>query len=72
MPQMNVRLDPLTMERLERLALRTGRTKTFYTTEALTQYLDEYEDYFLAKDALDEFTHSNDEAVDLAAIDWPQ
>ncbi len=69
---MNVRLDQQTKDRLERLALRTGRTKTFYTTEALTQYLDGYEDYFLAKDALDEFTQSNDEAVDLADIDWPQ
>ncbi len=39
--------------------------------QRLTQYLDDHEDYFLAKDALDEFTQSNDEAVDLADIDWP-
>lgn len=72
MPQINVRVDEQTDHRLEYLAARTGRSKTFYATEALTQYLEEHEDYFLAKDALDEFTQSNDEAIDLANIEWPE
>lgn len=71
MSQVNVRLDAQTKERLESLAQRTGRSQTFYATEALILYLDEYEDYFLAKDALAEFTQSNDEAVDLADVEWP-
>jgi len=53
------------------LSARTGRSKTFYATEALTQYLDENEDYLLAKDALEEFTQSNDDAIDLADVVWP-
>ena len=52
--------------RLQYLSARTGRSKTFYATEALMQYLDENEDYLLAKDALEEFTQSNDDAIDLA------
>ena len=44
--------------------------KTFYATEALTEYLDENEGYLLAKDALEEFTQSNDDAIDLADVVW--
>jgi RHH-type rel operon transcriptional repressor/antitoxin RelB len=71
MSQLNVRLDTETKARLEALARRTGRSRTFYATEAIVLYLDEYEDYFLAKDALEEFTQSDDESVDLADVEWP-
>ncbi|MCU6481633.1 RHH-type rel operon transcriptional repressor/antitoxin RelB [Arthrobacter silviterrae] len=71
MSQLNVRLDTETKARLEALARRTGRSRTFYATEAIVLFLDEYEDYFLAKDALEEFTQSNDESVDLADVEWP-
>ncbi|WP_354570386.1 hypothetical protein [Glaciihabitans sp. UYNi722] len=50
---------------------RTGRSKTFYATEALTPYLDENEDYLLAKDALEDFTQSDDDAIELADGFWP-
>ncbi len=72
MPQINLRVDEETEQRLQHLAQRTGRTKTFYATEALLQYLDENEDFLLAKDALEEFTQSNDEAIDLADVVWPE
>lgn len=72
MPQINIRVDEQTDHRLEYLSARTGRSKTFYATEALKQYLEEHEDYFLAKDALDEFTQSNDEAIDLVNVEWPE
>lgn len=71
MPQINIRVDEETEGRLRYLAARTGRTKTFYATEALMQYLDENEDYILAKDALDAFNQSDDDAIDLADVAWP-
>ena len=71
MPQINLRVDDETGHRLQYLSERTGRSKTFYATEALIQYLDENEDYLLAKDALEEFTQSNDDAIDLADVVWP-
>jgi RHH-type rel operon transcriptional repressor/antitoxin RelB len=71
MPQINLRVDEETERRLQYLAARTGRSKTFYAIEALTQYLDENEDYFLAKDALEEFAQTNDDAIDLADVVWP-
>jgi len=71
MPQINLRVDEQTERRLQYLSSRTGRSKTFYATEALIQYLDENEDFLLAKDALEEFTQSNDDAIDLDDVNWP-
>ncbi|MHA7178400.1 type II toxin-antitoxin system RelB family antitoxin [Arthrobacter sp. Sr24] len=72
MSQLNVRVDDQTKDRLDALAQRTGRSRSFYATEAIVLYLDEYEDYFLAKDALAEFTQSDDESIDLAEVQWPE
>jgi RHH-type rel operon transcriptional repressor/antitoxin RelB len=38
--------------RLDRLAKRTGRTKTFYIREAVMEHLDDLEDLFLAEKEL--------------------
>lgn len=38
--------------RLERLAKRTGRTKTFYVREAVLEHLDDLEDLYLAEEGL--------------------
>ncbi len=35
-------------DRLEALARRTGRTKSYYAKEAISDYLDEQEDYLVA------------------------
>jgi RHH-type rel operon transcriptional repressor/antitoxin RelB len=35
--------------RLERLAKKTGRTKTFYAREAIAEYIADLEDYYLAE-----------------------
>ncbi|HCS61480.1 MAG TPA: translation repressor RelB [Microbacterium sp.] len=66
-----IRLDDETEARLKRLADRTGRTKSFYVREATLARLDEYEDYFMAKDALDEFTQSDDASIALSDVEWP-
>ncbi len=67
-----IRLDDETEGRLKRLAERTGRSKSFYVREATLEKLDEYEDYYLAKDSLEEFRQSDDAAIDLADIQWPE
>jgi RHH-type rel operon transcriptional repressor/antitoxin RelB len=66
-----IRLDDETEARLNRLAERTGRSKSFYVREALLERLEEYEDHYLAKDALDEFRQADDSAIDLADVEWP-
>ncbi len=44
---LGIRLDPKLEKRLERLARRTGRSKSHYAREAIRQYLEEREDYLL-------------------------
>lgn len=69
--QINVRLEDDVAQRLEALALKTGRTKTFYATQAIHEFLEEREDYFLAKDSLDAFQRSREEPLELDELDWP-
>ena len=43
-----IRLDPEIERRLELLAKKTGRTKTFYAREAILEHLEDLEDIYLA------------------------
>jgi RHH-type rel operon transcriptional repressor/antitoxin RelB len=49
-----IRLDPEIESRLEKLAKKTGRTKTFYAREAILEHLDDLEDVYLASQRLAE------------------
>lgn len=49
-----LRLPPEIEKRLEELAARTGRTKSFYAREAILTHLDELEDAYLARERLRE------------------
>ena len=44
----SLRLPEDVKKRLERLAARTGRSKTFYLIEAITEKIEDLEDLFLA------------------------
>lgn len=48
-----IRLDPEIESRLERLAKKTGRTKTFYAREAILEHLEDLEDVYLATKRLE-------------------
>ncbi|WP_313536807.1 TraY domain-containing protein [Sphingomonas sp.] len=50
-----VRIDADTEKRLEALAARTGRTKTFYAREAILAHLDDLEDFYLAEERIKDF-----------------
>jgi RHH-type rel operon transcriptional repressor/antitoxin RelB len=43
-----VRLPEEVEARLDALARKTGRTKTFYVREAIVEHIEDLEDYFLA------------------------
>ncbi len=47
-----IRLDAETEKRLEDLARKTGRTKTFYAREAILEHLEDLEDIYLATQRL--------------------
>ena len=61
-----VRLDKDLEDRLERLAERTGRTKTFYAREAIEAHLDDLEDFYLAEERLRQFRDGD--AIPLADL----
>ena len=50
-----VRLSAELEQRLEALAARTGRTKTFYAREAIEAHLDDLEDFYLAEERMKGF-----------------
>jgi len=49
-----IRLPAEIEERLDRLAKKTGRTKTFYAREAILQHLEDLEDIYLATERLND------------------
>lgn len=61
-----VRLDAATEKRLEALAARTGRTKTFYAREAIAAHLDDLEDFYLAEERMRTFRDGD--AIPLAQL----
>jgi RHH-type rel operon transcriptional repressor/antitoxin RelB len=44
---LGIRLEPELENRLEKLARKTGRSKSYYAREAIRQYLEDREDYLL-------------------------
>lgn len=50
---LGIRLESGLERRLERLAKKTGRSKSFYAREAIRQYLEEREDYLLGISVLE-------------------
>lgn len=61
-----VRLDKELEARLEALAAKTGRTKTFYAREAIEAHLDDLEDFYLAEERMKSFRE--DEAIPLETL----
>ncbi len=50
---LGIRLEPALEKRLERLAKRTGRSKSYYAREAIRRFLEDREDYLLAMAVLE-------------------
>lgn len=65
-----LRLSDEMEQRLEALAQRTGRTKTFYVREAIEAHLDELENFYLAEERLRPFRdpHLKADSADRAAL----
>lgn len=58
-----LRLPPEIEARLDQLARRTGRSKSFYAREAILDHLEDLEDTYLAKEALDEHDSSGGRTI---------
>jgi RHH-type rel operon transcriptional repressor/antitoxin RelB len=63
-----VRLPPAIEKRLERLARRTGRTKTYYVREAILEHLEDLEDIHLAETALERIRSGDERTIPLKVV----
>jgi len=63
-----IRLPAAIEKRLERLAKRTGRTKTFYARQAILQHLEDLEDVYLAEQVYARYRKGEEKTVPLEEI----
>ena len=53
-----IRLPAEVEKRLEKLAKKTGRTKSYYVRQAIIEYLEDLEDFYLAEERLKSFSEA--------------
>ena len=63
-----VRLPQSIEKRLEKLARRTGRTKTYYVREAILEHLEDLEDLYLAEGALERIRNGEERTIPLKDV----
>ena len=63
-----IRLPAAIEKRLERLAKRTGRRKTFYAREAILGHLEEFGDVYLDERVLDRIRKGRDRTIPLKNV----
>jgi len=63
-----IRLPKKVERRLEKLARRTGRPKSFYIHQAILQRLEELEDVYLAERALNRILSGKDKTISLEEV----
>ena len=63
-----VRLPATVEKRLERLARRTGRTKSYYVREALLNHLEDLEDIYIAEKRLEDLRAGRSHTVPLEEV----
>ena len=60
----SIRLDPEIEQRLDHLALQTGRAKSYYLRELIEGGLDDLEDFYLADSAMERVRKGQENVLD--------
>ena len=63
-----IRLPQSIEKRLEKLARRTGRTKSFYAREAILEHLEDLEDLYLAERRLELIRSGEERTIPLKKV----
>ena len=66
---LSVRLPEDLEKRLNSLAAKTNRTKSFYALEALNRQLEDLEDFYLAEKAHEDFIVSGEKALSTEEVE---
>ena len=64
----SIRLAPETEQRLDFLAMQTGRTKAYYLREIIEQGIEDLEDYYLAADVLERVRKGREQVYSAADV----
>lgn len=65
----SIRLPEDIESRLDALAKRTGRSKTYYMREAILEYLEDMEDLYLAEQALQRIRNGEERTLTLEEVE---
>jgi len=66
---LSIRIDPELDARLEKLAKRTGRTKSFYIKQAIEDHLEDLEDLYLAQRVVGRIESGKERVVSLKELE---
>lgn len=69
MAAVSIRLPEDIAQRLNQLATLTGRSKSFYITEAILEHLDDLEDVYLAEQRLEDLRAGRSKPQTLEAVE---
>jgi RHH-type transcriptional regulator, rel operon repressor / antitoxin RelB len=61
--QTAIRLADETLERLDAIAAKTGRTKAYYIREAIETHLEDLEDFYLAERAMKQIASGESKVI---------
>lgn len=64
----SIRLPHEIEERLEKLSVQTGRSKSFYVKEAILDHLDDIEDIYLAEKRLEDIRAGRTQTIPLQEV----
>ena len=64
----SIRLSDEIENRLEKLSLQTGRSKSFYVKEAIIEHLDDIEDVYLAEKRLEDIRADRTQTIPLEEV----
>jgi len=65
----SIRIDPELDARLEKLAKKTGRTKSFYIKQAIEDHLEDLEDLYLAQRVVGRIESGKERVVSLKELE---
>ena len=65
---MTIRLPHEIEDRLEKLSMQTGRSKSFYVKEAILEHLDDIEDIYLAEKRLEDIRAGRAKTIPLEEV----
>ena len=65
----SIRLAPEVEQRLDYLAVQTGRTKAFYLREIIERGLEDMEDYYLAANVLERVRKGDEQIYSLDEVE---